>query len=218
MFSKRVAFSAVVIGAVLVACTSRGGGPAFVPQGNTVTIPAFDSQLLITANLPARTVGEELPSAGLGTIKSTYWKAVLGGYTQTRYSQSLGFPTGTKITLRNLSKKTPHTLNVVAKISRPPAKFPKNPALKTLPHGNGVLETGYASGVIQPGKAVTITLSQPGIYLIGCAYHYGQGMHDVFVVGPKAKPGQQATPPPKSTSKPSASPSTGPSPTGYGGY
>lgn len=217
MFNKRVAFSTVLIGAVLVACTSHGGGSSFVPQGSTYTIPAFDSQLLITANLPPRTVGEELPSAGLGTIKSTYWKATLGGYTQMRYSQSLGFPTGTKITLRNLSRKTPHTLNVVAKIKGPPAKFPKNPSLKTLPHGNGVLTVGYASGVIQPGKSVTITLSQPGIYLIGCAYHYSQGMHDVFVVGSKAKPGQQATPPPKSTSNPSSSPSTGPSPTGYGG-
>ena len=34
--------------------------------------------------------------------------------------------------------------------------------------------------VIEPGKSVTVTLSKAGTYLIGCAFHYGEGMHDVL--------------------------------------
>ncbi|HEY1656572.1 MAG TPA: plastocyanin/azurin family copper-binding protein [Candidatus Tumulicola sp.] len=213
MFNRRVAFSAVLIGAVLVACSSRGGG--ILPQQNgQVALPSIASDLIVTANVPAHTIGEELPSEGVGTYSSPFWKATLGGYTQMKYAQSLGFPPGTKITIRNLSKKTPHTLNVVAAIKGPPANFPKNPSLKTQKHGGSVLEAGYASGVIQPGKSVTVTLSKAGTYLIGCAFHYGEGMHDVLVVSRKAKPGQQGTPPPHGGGG-SPPPTTGPSPTGY---
>jgi plastocyanin len=217
MFKKRAAFTAVLVGAILVACSSHGsgGGGSFVPAGNQVMLPTFDSDLIAFARMPARTVGEELPSAGLGVERSKFWNANLGGYTQTQYSQAIGFPPGTKITIRNLSKKTPHTLNVVAKIKGRPARFPKNPDLKTGAQGHGVLDTGYASGIIQPGKSVTVTLSKAGTYLIGCAFHYGEGMHDVLVVARNAKPGQQATPIPKGTPRPSSSPSVHPSPSGY---
>jgi plastocyanin len=212
MLKKHVAFSVVIAGAILVACTSHGGGNV-VPATAPVTLPALAPDLVMTATLPKNTVGEELPSAGLGTYKSPFWKATIGGFTQTRYSQTLGFPPGTKITLRNLSKTTPHTLNVVEAIKGPPAKFPANPSLPTSPSGHGIFGVGFRSGILQPGKSVTITLSKAGIYLFGCAFHYKQGMHDVFVVKTGAKPGQEATPPPHATS----SPSTGPSPTGYGG-
>lgn len=216
MLNKRVAFSAVLIGAVLVACSTRGGSN-FVPSATQVTLPSVNSDLQITAQVPAKTIGEELPTEGIGTYKSPFWKAVVGGYTQESYAQTLGFPTGTTITIRNLSKKTPHTLDVVAKIAGPPAKFPKNPSLRTQAHGGKVLATGYASGIIEPGKSVTVTLSNAGTYLIGCAFHYGEGMHDVLVIGRKAKPGQQGTPPPQGTPRPTSSPTSGPSPTGYYG-
>ena len=206
MFDKRITFAIVVAGGILAACGSHGG---IVPQTQSVALPAFDPDIAMTATLPKDTVGEELPSAGLGTYKSPYWKATLGGFTQTQYSQQLAFPPGTKITLRNLSKTTPHTLNVVAEIKGPPANFPKNPSLPTSPAGHGILGTGFRSGIVHPGKTVTITLSHEGMYLIGCAFHYSEGMHDVIEVKKNSKPGQQATPPP------SASPSTGPSPTGY---
>lgn len=211
MFSRRVAFSTILIGAVLVACSSHGSGGNFLPQNGQVALPAVDSDLVITANLPARTIGEELPSEGVGTYQSPFWKATIGGYTQMQYAQTLGFPPGTKITIRNLSKKIPHTLDVVSVIKGPPANFPKNPSLKMQKHGGTVLAAGYASGVIKPGKSVTVTLSKAGTYLIGCAFHYSQGMHDVLVVSSKAKPGQQGTPPPKGTPPPTS----GPSPTGY---
>ena len=211
MFSKHGAFAIVVAGAVLAACAMHAGTNV-VPDGAQVSIPAFEPDIAITASLPKNTVGEELPSAGLGTYNSPFWKATVGGFTQQQYSETLGFPPGTKITLRNLSKTTPHTMNVIMEIKGPPAKFPKNPSLPTSPNGHGIFGAGFRSGIIQPGKSVTITLSKEGSYLIGCAFHYSLGMRDVVVVKKGAKPGQEASPPPKATS----SPSTGPSPTGYG--
>lgn len=215
MFRKRAAFSAILIGAVLVACSSHGGGGNFVPGSGPFTLPGIGSDLAITATLPARTIGEEKPSEGLGTYHSSWWNATIGGFTQTQYSQVLGFPPGTKVTLKNLSKTTPHTLDVVEEIKGRPANFPKNPSLKTGANGKGILGVGYASGIIQPGKSVTITLSRAGTFLIGCAFHYGEGMRDVLVIAKNAKPGQQASPQP--SGGPTQSP--GPTPTGYGsGY
>jgi plastocyanin len=208
MFKKHVAFSAVIAGAILIACNGHGvGGGDVIPGTGPFTLPAVESDLVMTATLPARTIGEELPSAGLGTYNSPYWHATIGGFTQTRYSQTLGFPPGTKITLRNLSKTTEHTLDVVQEIKGPPVKFPKSPTLRINSQGHGILGTGYASGIIKPGKAVTITLSNAGTYLIGCAFHYKFGMRDVFVVAKNARPGQEATPPPKATATPSGAPS-----------
>lgn len=212
MFSKHGAFAVAIAGGILAACATHAG-TSVVPETSQVSIPAFEPDIAMTAILPKNTVGEELPSAGLGTYNSPFWKAKIGGFTQTRYSQTLGFPPGTKITLRNLSKSTPHTMNEIMMINGPPAKFPKSPNLQTSPNGHGILGPGYRSGILQPGKSVTITLSKEGIYLIGCAFHYSFGMRDVLVVKKGAKPGQEASPPPKATS----TPSTKPSPTGYGG-
>jgi plastocyanin len=209
MLKNRVAFALVIAGAILVACTSHSGGN-LIPSNTSVTLPGFGNDLVATATLPKNTVGEELPSAGLGTYSSPYWKATVGGFTQSQYSQTLGFLPGTKITLRNLSPTTGHTLNVLAAAKNPPANFPANPALLSSPAGHGILEPGYRSGEVQPGKSVTIVLSKAGTYLIGCAFHYHDGMRDIFVVATNAKPGKEATPPPRAT------PSTGPSPTGYG--
>ena len=85
---------------------------------------------------------------------------------------------------------------MVKVISAPPAVFPKGIKLPIKAEGDGKLEAGYASGPIKPGKSVTVTLAKAGTYLIGCAYHYDLGMHDVLVVGPHAAPGPQATPTP----------------------
>lgn len=210
MLNKHMAFAALLAGGILAACATRGGG-SVVPAANVVTLPALGPDMVVQAVLPKNTVGEELPSAGLGTYKSPFWKATIGGFTQTQYSQTLGFPPGTKITLRNLSKTTPHTLNVIAEVKGPPAKFPAHPNLLDTPNGNGIMGIGYRSGTIQPGKSVTIKLTKTGTYLIGCAFHYSEGMKDVLVVKNGAVPGKQASPPPKST----ASPSGDPSPTGY---
>jgi plastocyanin len=166
-------------------------------MGTTMVLPQVDRDLAIVATMPKDTVGEELPSQGVGSIYSAKWKVTLGGYTQQSYSQVLGFKPGTKLTIRNLSTTTTHTLDVVKVVTGPPADFPKGAKLPVTAAGDGKLEAGYASGPIKPGKSVTVTLVKEGIYLIGCAFHYDLGMHDVLLVGPSAGPGPQATPPSK---------------------
>jgi plastocyanin len=205
MGRKFIALTIAFVGLAVSACSGRMTGSNIAsPAGGTFMLPPLDSDLVMVATLPKDTIGEERPDEGLGSIKSLKWKALLGGYTQERYSQSLGFPPGTKITIRNLSKTTEHTLDVVKVISQPPAIFPKNPKLSIPARGKGRLEAGYASGPIKPGKSVTMTLAKEGTYLIGCAFHYHLGMHDVLVVHPHAAPGQQATAPP--TGRPTPTP------------
>ena len=193
MGRKFIAIAVALIGIVVSACGGRMTGSNLAAPGGTYVLPQIDDDLQIIAVLPKHTIGEKLPSEGLGKINDEHWEAVLGGFTQQRYSQALGFLPGTKITIRNLSKHIPHTLDVVMEIKHPPAFFPKNPTLSVKAHGAGKLGIGYASGPINPGKSVTVTLSKKGIYLIGCAFHYKFGMRDVLVVTTFARPGPQAT-------------------------
>jgi plastocyanin len=202
MGTKHVAVALAVVGLGVSACGGRPIGSS-ASAGSTV-LPTVNSDLVMFATLPGHTIGEELPREGLGKIYDKKWKATLGGFTQRNYSQALGFPPGTKITIRNLSHNITHTLDVVKEITGPPAHFPQNPHLSTQAQGNGKMATGYASGPIKPGKSVTVTLVKKGIYLIGCAYHYDEGMRDVIVIGRFAQPGPQGTPPP--TSGPTSSP------------
>jgi plastocyanin len=190
--SKRIAaVSLAVVAAMLAACAGRDASQA---DGNSFTLPSFSKSVAIVATLPSDTIGEELPSEGVGTVNDTFWKATLGGFTQSNYAQALGFPPGTKITLMNLSKNISHTLDYVKKIKKPPANFPQNPNLPVAASG-GKFGKGYASGSISPGKSVTVMLGKAGIYLIGCAFHYGEGMHTVLVVKKNATPGPEGTPP-----------------------
>jgi plastocyanin len=186
-FGSLAALAAIL---ALAACGgSNGSSTAQSGNNNMMTMP-MGPDMVMQAKLPKDTVGAELPSEGVGTENDPTWGTV-GGYTQTKKAQVLAFPPGTKITFMNLSSTTPHTLNVVMKAGKPPANFPPNPSLSTQPAGNGVLGVGYASGVVEPGKTVTITLSNKGTYLIGCAFHYSEGMQDVIIVKAKAKPGPQ---------------------------
>jgi plastocyanin len=153
--------------------------------------------VVVYAAMGKDTIGAEYYKEGTGSIKSAKWKATLTSYTQEVRAQSLGFKPGTKITVINISKSHTHTLNVVNEIKGPPAIFPpKTLKLSQQAKGDGKFEKGYASGPIKPGKSVTMTLVKSGIYLIGCAFHYSIGMHDVILVGPYAGPGPQATPTP----------------------
>lgn len=186
---------------ILAACGAQSSAAG---NGSNYTLPGMPD-LALRATLPDGTqwkppagtgsISEELPSEGLGTVNDSYWQATLGGFTQEKYSQALGFPPKTKITLTNISGGISHTLDVVEKISGPPANFPQGPKLSMGAQGNGKLKKGYASGVIAPGKSVSLVLAKPGIYLIGCFFHYGEGMRDVLVVSAKATPGPEATPP-----------------------
>jgi plastocyanin len=198
-------------GAFVAACAGQQNGATTMmmpPAGGMTT--RLGNDMIVDVTMPKDTVGEELPGEGLGSLKSPFWGATLGGFTQMQYSQQLAFPPGTKITIRNLSKSISHTLNVVAKITGHPAKFPANPTLSQTPKGGGKFGLGYASGVIKPGGSVTMTLATPGTYLIGCAFHYDDGMRDVFVVSSTQKPGNQATPMPRATQQPTNKPTSQP--------
>jgi plastocyanin len=197
MVRKFVAVGLAIAGLAISACGGRMTNENSM-AGGTVMLPPM-GDLAVYAMMPKRTIGEELPGEGLGQLKSVKWKAMLGGYTQQTYSESLGFPPGTKITIRNVSRKNTHTMDVVKVITKSPAIFPKNPQLSVGAKGDGKLLAGYASGPIKPGQSVTVTLVKDGIYLIGCAFHYSSGMHDVVVVGKYARPGPQATAAPTSS-------------------
>jgi plastocyanin len=210
MIRKQLAAALALAALVVVACSGHNNNP-MPGNGTMLRLPGIGKDLVMYAMMPKDSIGEELGSAGLGTVKSVQWKADLSGFTQEDRSQSLAFPPGTKITIHNLSKSVTHTLDVVKAITKAPAIFPKGVTLSKTPKGDGKLEEGYASGEIKPGGSVTVTLVKEGIYLIGCAFHYSSGMRDVIVVSKAAKPGPQATAP-----KATATPTWG-SGSGWGG-
>jgi protein SCO1/2 len=150
-----------------------------------------------TTPLPAGTIGISIPTSFIGVEDDPVWGSI-SGYTQTNRSQTIAIAPGTKVTLQNLSSTDAHTLNVIAVGSGPPANFPPNPDFSFTARGNGVLGTAYASGIIDPNHSVTVTFSKPGIYLVGCAFHYSIGMRDVIQVSTGATPGPQATAAPPS--------------------
>jgi len=202
MSRKFAAISVALAATVLAACAGRYNGNA-AGGGTSYTLPAVNN-LQITATVPrgelavplkkTGAVSEELPGQGLGTVNDSFWSATLGGFTQQQFSQALGFPPGTKITIKNIGTGISHTFNVVAKIKGPPAQFPTNPSLPTQPNGS-TIKVGYASGIIKPGTTVTVTAKKAGIYLFGCAFHYKEGMQDVLVIAKGATPGPQGTAP-----------------------
>lgn len=173
--------------ALLAACGGGGGGGTGgggVPPVTPTSPPS---------NVGANTIGFSLPDGSLGTVNTAPFGTV-GGYTQSVYSQVLGFPVGTVITLKNLSASTTHTLNVLSM-----SAFPATPAaISTTGSGTTTLDSAFASGPVAPGGTMSITLSTAGTYYIGCAFHYNDAvsMRDVIVVGANASPGPQATPQP----------------------
>ncbi|MBV9719416.1 MAG: hypothetical protein JOZ77_08850 [Candidatus Eremiobacteraeota bacterium] len=191
---KRVAFSVALMAALASACAGHAGSNG-VTNATTFTVPGMPD-LTFTAKAPSgATIAVELPADGLGTIKDNYWHRTFGHFSQQQYSQALGFPPLTQLNIQNIDS-VEHTFNVVRKIQGPPANFPRNPNLSFNPSG-GPLGKGYASGIIYPGKSVPVTLGKKGIFLIGCAFHYLDGMRDLIVVEPGATPGPQGTAPPR---------------------
>lgn len=175
----------------VIACALAACGGGNMPSNATPAtsfVQSLGPQTELHFTLPAKTIGEELPSEGVKTKVDPKW-GLVGGFTQSTTAQVLAFPPNTVVTIKNLSTLYSHTLNVVAKAAKSPAKFPKNPTLSTQPMGNGILGLGYASGSIAHGKSVSVTLSEKGTYLIGCAFHYHEGMQDVIRVAAKATPG-----------------------------
>ena len=176
----------LVVLAVVAACTN-GGGLGSVGGGGGGGSPS---------PLPTSSaIGVDIPTGTIGVENDPVWGTV-SGYTQQQTSQVLAFPPGATITITNLSTGgVPHTLNVIAQTKGPPPHWPTSPSLSFSPSGNGVLGATYASGTINAGASVKVKLSNPGIYLIGCAYHYiSNQMRDVIQVVAGATPGPTASP------------------------
>jgi protein SCO1 len=192
MFKRGLAY-ALALAAISLAACENGGGLA--------TPDTSGGGGGGSSAVPADTIGISIPTGTIGIENDPVWGAI-GGFTQSTTSQVLAFPPGTKITLQNLSSTDPHTFNVIALSGGPPPKFPANPNLSFTAAGHGQVGTGFASGIINPMQSVTVTLSKPGTYLVGCAFHYLIGMRDVLQVSASATPGPQASPGP--TPKPAA--------------
>ena len=179
---------ALVVLAAVAACTN-GGGLSNVGAGGGGGSPS---------PLPTSSaIGVDLPSGKIGVENDPVW-GTIGGYTQQQTSQVLAFPPGATITITNLSSGgVPHTLNVLAQTKGPPPQWPRSPSLSFSPSGNGVLGTNYASGTLNAGQSVKVKLSKPGIYLIGCAFHYSvpsEMMRGIIEVVAGATPGPTASP------------------------
>ncbi|MGZ3498620.1 MAG: cupredoxin domain-containing protein [Vulcanimicrobiaceae bacterium] len=193
---KRSATFIAILGSSLALAACGGGGYG---GGGSAPVPSQSAPPV--SNQPPgvgpNTVGLALPTSNIG-IENDPTFGMVAGYTQSVFSQTLAFKTGTTITLQNLATDRPHALNVLGTTS-----FPTNPTLSLQPTGGNELKVGYASGTIPPGGKITVTLSTAGTYYIGCAYDYmdAQSMRDVIQVSDTATPGPQATPP-ASTSSP----------------
>jgi len=181
----------------LVACGGGGGG------GGGISPPGGGGGGTPPPGVQGNSVGEALPTSAIGVEIDPAWGTV-SGFTQSSRSQVIAFAPGTQITVKNLAAAgaagaQPHTLNFISMSAGPPASFPANPGLRTNASGGSTLAAGFASGPINPGSQMQVTLSTPGTFLVGCAFHYlTNGMRDVIEVSSSATPGPQATPQPSS--------------------
>jgi len=202
--NKGIIYTSIASALLLSACggggsSSGGSTPPVVSPTATPTpapTPTVSAQQVITAALPSTAIGSYTdPTYGL-----------IGGYTQTGYSQTLGFAPGSQVMIRNGQASVPHTLNVISTTS-----FPANPSLSTSGNGSSTLDANFASGtIVGGGLAGPFTLAS-GTYYVGCAYHYGSSnMRTVIKVAANAAPGPTATQAPGTT--------TTPPPGGGGGY
>ena len=176
----------------LAAC-SGGGGSSPGPSPSTPTpVPtptaSTSTQQVIRLAIPTSAIGS--------LVDPTY--GTIGGYTQTVYSQILGFAPGQQVMIENANTGVggaPHTLGDTGASGSFPATQPAT--LSMSPVGGNTLSAGFQTGTLTPGQAVGPVTLSAGTYLIGCAFHYqSNNMRDVLIVAAAATPGPQATQPP----------------------
>jgi len=186
------AMLAIAFAGLAAACGGGGGGGYSAPTTTTPT-PAptnsASSQQVVRLALPTTAIGTENdPTYGL-----------VGGFTQTVFSQVLGFAPGSQIMIQNDQSSTPHTLGDTGGHG----SFPASASLSTTASGGSTFSSGFQTGSINPGQSVGPFTLSTGVYYIGCAYHYASNqMRDVLVVAANAAPGPQATQPPGTSTPP----------------
>lgn len=196
---KKAVFAASFTAAALLAACggggSSGGASVAPPAAAPTATPSVSSQQIITAALPSTAIG--------ALVDPTY--GLIGGYTQSGYSQTLGFAPGSQVMIRNGQASLPHTLNVISTTS-----FPVSPTISTTGNGSSTLDANFASGTIAGGGLIGPFTLASGTYYVGCAFHYSSAnMRTVIKVAANAAPGPAATQAPGATTTP---------PPGGGGY
>jgi hypothetical protein len=130
-----------------------------------------------------------LPQSVIGSTTSAF--GIIGGYTQSGFSQTLAFAPGSQVMLRNGQAAIPHTLNIVSTTS-----FPASPPLPFTASGGSTIDQNFTSGTIAGGALIGPFTLTAGTYFIACAFHYvSNTMRTVMTVAVGATPGPQATPP-----------------------
>lgn len=200
MISHRPSFGlaavAVACAAMLAACGGGGSSSPSTPtQPAPTPTPSLSSQQVVTEALPSSVMGVEIdPTFGM-----------IGGFTQSVYSQTLAFAPGAQIMIHNGQAGVPHTFGVDSTTGFDTT----GAALSTTAGGGSTIGAGFNTGAISPGaNAGPFTLAT-GTYWIGCAFHFvSDNMRTVLQVSAAATAGPQATPPPGSA-VPTAPPGTG---------
>jgi hypothetical protein len=180
MHARSFALAAIIAAALVTAACSGGGyGSGGTPNYSPTNTPA-NTQQVIRLALPTTAMGQENdPTYGM-----------VGGFTQSTYSQVMAFAPGTQVMIENDQASTLHTLGDTGGTN----SFPASPTLTTSAAGGTTLSHGFQSGTIAAGSSIGPITLTAGVYYIGCAYYYGSsGMRDVLVVSASAVPGPQAT-------------------------
>ena len=185
------AFLIVSCAAVASACSGGGGGGGY-GGGSTTTPTAAPTTSLQVVRLA-------LPTSSMGYVTDPTFGRV-GGYTQTNYSQVLGFAPGAQIMIQNDDSTTVHTFGDTGGHG----SFPTSGSgLSTTAAGGSTVSSGFQTGTLNIGQLAGPFTLTAGTYYIGCAYHYASNsMRDVLVVSAGAAPGPAATQNPGLSSTP----------------
>jgi hypothetical protein len=182
------ATAAFAAAAVISACSGGGGGTGY---GTTPVTPVATTAPTTAPLSTQQVVRVALPTTPIGVENDPTFGTV-GGYTQSTYSQVLGFATGAQIMILNQDTGTPHTLGDTGGSGSFPAS---GSHLSPTASGGSTFSSGFQTGSLNPGQEVGPFTLAAGTYYIGCFYHYASNqMRDVLVVSASAAPGPQATP------------------------
>ncbi len=196
----------------LAACSGGGSSGTGSSLPGSVGTIATASPTTAPTSVPASTqqiISLALPTTSIGRVTSPVF-GLVGGYSQSTFSQILGFVPGTKVMIRNgQASSIPHTLGVIGGSTFPSGQPAELALTKTA--GN-TLSAGWQSGAIGAGQLIGPITLTAGTFLIGCAFHYATDtMRDVLIVSANATPGPQATAAPNaSTPQPVSSSAPGP--------